>query len=86
MLIGEGASPLEPPRYLDQYESNEVLTNLRYEKATVQGEVPMTVQCESAALPPLLRPEARRDAPFILEKITSAGGSCPIGHPDGANT
>ena len=84
MLIGEGASPLEPPRYLDQYESNEVLTNLWHKRVTVQGEVPMTVQCESAALPPLLRPEARRDDSFILEKNTSAGGSRHIGNPDGA--
>ncbi len=84
LLMPEGASPLEPPRYFRQYESNEVLTNLCESWSAVQGEVPLTAQCESAALPPLLRPEVRRDPAFILTTNTSAGGSRHIGNPDGA--
>ncbi len=40
----------------------------------------MTVQCESAAPPPIFRPEARRRllSAFILAKNTPAGGSCFI--------
>ena len=46
-----------------------------YEGTTVQGEVPMTVQCESAAPPPSWRPEVRRDPAFILAINTFAEGS-----------
>lgn len=77
-----GGQPPRPPRNFCQYESNEVLTNLRQSEITVQGEVPMTVQCESVA--PLFG--VRRDADFILEKNTSAGGSRPIGTAIGAST
>ena len=53
---------------------------IRYSGGTVQGEVPMTVQGEGAALRVPLRPPVRRGfcplvvRAFILPGNTSAGG------------
>jgi hypothetical protein len=63
---------------------------MSYTAFTVQGEVPMTVQSESVAPPPLWRPEARRDldliTAFILAINTFAEGTCPRRHTAGAST
>jgi hypothetical protein len=78
-----GAPKQAPPRYLSQNESNDVLTRIAYRQVTVQGEVPMTVQSESVAPPPMIRPEARRDSAghwsFILAINTFAEGDRAAG-------
>ena len=82
-----GAAP-GPPRYLSQDESgNGFLTMSSQRDVTVQGEVPLAVQGESAVPPPVRRPEVRRrhsSLNFILPKNTSAGGSRTRRARDGA--
>ncbi len=53
-----------------------MLTNLRNGGVTVQRGIAMTVQSESAALPPFWRPEVRRDCAFILAVNILAEGTC----------